>query len=204
MSKSKAMPAVDSSRLKPLPREAAAPAVVTVQQVERATLALRVLLDAAAETLGAYEGEIAPIRDKYAPLIRRHGAEIGRAKDALLKLLGAAQQGLFGKVKSKVLHGIKLGWRKAPDVWGWPDDAALVALIKALCNPEEQAAFLVTTTVGRKDAINEAARKALGIGCTRGKDAAFINETAPSTGEALLALLAQLPEGAPVAGAVAA
>ena len=178
----------------PKPATPATPAApVTVQRIERETHGLRLCLDAAAETLGAYEGEIAPIRDRYAPQIRRHGAEIKAAKEVLERTLKGGQPSLFGKVKSRVIHAIKVGWRKTNDVWGWPDDAALVDLIRARCTPEQQAAYLVTTTVGRKDAIPEEVRTALGIPCTKGGDAAFVAETAPSTGAALLALLSQLP-----------
>lgn len=170
---------------------------VTVARVERAAHELRLTLDAAGNTLGAYDGEIAPIRDRYAPLIRRHGADIKAGKEALEGLLAAAKPGLFGRVKSKVIHGIKVGWRKTADAWAWPEESALVALIKKHCTAEQQETFLKTTTVGLKDAIPEAVRTTLGIGCTRGTDAPVVNETAPSTGAALLALLAQLPEPEP-------
>lgn len=171
--------------------------VVTVPRLEIGAHRLRVLLDAAADTLSAYDGEIAPIRDRYAPAIRRHAAEIKGAREGLEKLLKTAPQGLFGKLKTRVLHAIKVGWRKTPDVWAWPDDEALVALIRERCTPEQADAYLVTTTVGRKDAIPAEVRKeVLGIACTEGKDAPVLTEIELSTGAALLALLAQLPKPA--------
>jgi hypothetical protein len=170
-----------------------APAAATLQRIELEALALRRRLDAAAQTLTDYDAEIAPIRDRYAPQIRRHAAEIRQIKEGLLALIQAAPD-LFRKPKSQILHGIKVGLRKASDVWAWPTDPTLVALIKELCTPEQQDAFLVTTTVGRKDAIPPEARRAMGIGCTAGADTPICDEQATGTGAALLALLAQLPE----------
>lgn len=171
-------------------------APVTMQRLEREVHALRQTLDGAAETLGAYEAEIAPIRDRYAPRIRRHAAEIAARKRGIGELIAAGVQ-LFRRPKSRVIHGIKIGVRKAADRWAWPDDAALVELIRARCTPEQQEAYLVTTTVGRKDAIPEAVRAELGIGCTPGADSPVVDEQAPGTGAAVLALLSQIPEEAP-------
>jgi len=173
---------------------------VTLPRIEREVFTLRQRLDAAAETLSAYEAEITPIRDRYAPQIRRHAADIAGVKAGLVKLIAAAA-GLFAKPKSRTLHGIKIGLRKDADRWAWPADDALVALIKAACTPEQQAAYLVTTTVGRKDAIPAPERKRLGIGCTPGTDTVVVDEQAPGTGAALLALLSQLPEPAAAAEA---
>ncbi|WP_295441560.1 hypothetical protein [uncultured Thiodictyon sp.] len=165
---------------------------VTLPRIEREVFALRQRLDAAAQTLSDYESQVAPIRDAFAPQIRRHAAEIAAVKVDLIKLI-AAGRGLFAKPKSRTIHGVKVGLRKEPDRYAWPADDALVATIKQLCTPEEQKAYLVTTTVGRKDAIPADARKRLGIGCTPGTDAVLVDELATGTGAALLALLAQLP-----------
>lgn len=174
---------------------------VTRDQIEREVYALRTRLDAAAETLTAYEADLAPVRERYAPRIRRHAAEVRTARERLLKLLTRAPRDLWGKVKSRVIHGLTVGWRKGADKWAWPDEDALVALIRERCTPEQVAAYLTTTTRGRKDAIPDPVRaEVLGIGCTRGEDASFVSESAPGTAEALFALLAVVdPPAAPAA-----
>lgn len=169
---------------------------VTFARVEGAVFALRMRLDEAAQTLAEYEAAIGPIRERFAPRMRRHGAEIAAAKVAVVKVVAAGMH-LFNKPKSRVVHGIKIGLRKAADVWAWPKDAALVDLIKTGCTPEQQAAYLVTTTVGKKDAIPVPERERLGIGCTKGADEVVVDEQATGTGAALVDLLAQLPPEAP-------
>ena len=167
------------------------PGPITRELIEREVYALRAKLDAAAETLTAYEGDIAPVRDRYAPRIRRHASEVRAQRERLLNLLAQAPRDLWGKVKTRVLHGLTVGWRKGADKWAWPDEDALVELIRARCTPEQAAAYLQTTTRGRKDAIpNEVRVDVLGIGVTQGEDAPLINESAPGTTEALFALLA--------------
>lgn len=169
---------------------------VTLARIEREVHALRQRLDAAAETLSAYEARVTPLRDEFAPQIRRHASEIQAVKVDLIKLIAAARE-LFTKPKSRTIHGIKIGLRKEPDRWAWPADAALVDLIRAHCTAEQQAAYLVTTTVGRKDAIPAEERSRLGIGCTPGADTVLVDELATGTGAALLALLSQLPADPP-------
>ncbi len=175
------------------PRGIVAVVPVTFARVEGVVFTLRLRLDEAAQTLAEYEAEIAPIRERFAPRMRRHGAEIGAAKAAVAKVIAAGAD-LFTKPKSRVVHGIKVGLRKAADVWAWPKDAVLVELIRTVCTAEQQAAYLVTTTVGKKDAIPTAERARLGIGCTAGGDEVVVDEQATGTGAALLALLAQLPQ----------
>lgn len=173
-----------------------APNPVTLIRLETAAHALRTRLDFAAQTLAEYEAEIAPIRDRYTARLRRHASDIRIAREQTLALI-AEHPELFVKPKSRIVHGIKLGLRKAADRWAWPEDEALVALILERCTPEQQAAYLVTTTVGRKDAIPTEERERLGIGCTPGQDTPVCDEQATTTGEALLALLSQVTETQP-------
>jgi hypothetical protein len=168
----------------------------TLPVIEARVHALRQSLDAAAQTLAEYEAEVAPIRDRYAPRLRRHGAEIRSIRQRVLDLIAAAPK-LFVRPKSRVVHGIKIGVRKAADRWAWPAEDALVELIQAHCTAEQQAAYLVTTTVGRKDAIPPEARESLGIGCTPGADTPLCEEQTSGTAAALLALLGELPEELP-------
>jgi hypothetical protein len=170
-----------------------APSPATTIRLESAAHALRTRLDATAQTLAEYEAEIAPIRDRFTARLRRHASDIRTAREAVLELI-AAHPALFVKPKSRVVHGIKLGLRKAADRWAWPADDALVGLIQERCTPEQQAAYLVTTTVGRKDAIPPEERARLGVGCTPGTDTPVCEEQATTTGEALVALLAQIPQ----------
>lgn len=163
--------------------------------IELATHRYRQQLDSAAETLAAYDAEVTPIRDRFTPRLRRHAAEIQRAHDLLLGHLRQAPVTLWGKVKTRVVHGIKVGWVKSKDAWPWPADDALVALIRERCTPEQQETYLQTTTVGRKAAIPEEVRtQTLGLQCRPGTDTPVITEITTGTGAALLDLLSKTPD----------
>jgi hypothetical protein len=69
---------------------------------------------------------------------------VAKARQAKLQAAIEAEPALFGKPKTQIFHGVKVGYRKGSGKIEWEDDAVLVARIKKLL-PAAQAELLIQT-----------------------------------------------------------
>lgn len=82
-----------------------------------------------AERLTALDRDLDLVKRKHMRELKRHVALTAETASALHNAIEAAPE-LFEKPKTRILHGIKVGFRKGKGKIEWEDDAQLVALIK--------------------------------------------------------------------------
>lgn len=124
------------------------------------------------------------------PRLRQATIRARACKEALAGQVEAAPR-LFENPKTRVLHGIKLGWRKAPDAWSYPPDAALVAAIKEHL-PELAAALIEVKETPHKPSIkmlSEEALADLAVSCTPGQDQLVLDPVDSEVDKLIKALL---------------
>jgi len=171
-------------------------AATDLRAVEMLAHSMRQRLDAAAQLVAEHDAEVALIRDKYAPRVRRFAAEIAGAKRALTAAIEAAR-GLFlhprAKSKTEVLHGIQVGYKSAGGKWVWPDEATLVARVKERL-PERAADLIRTTETVLVSTLTEAERQVLGIHYDPPRDVVVVAEKGGSVEKAMEALVRSLPK----------
>lgn len=113
--------------------------LMKIDEMAKELAAARALLS---ERLTGLDDEVRQARNRRLPGIR---AALARAKAAQadLRSLVDANRGEFGKPRTRVLHGIKVGLQKAKGVVKFLDAAKVVELIKK--HFEEQADVLIKT-----------------------------------------------------------
>jgi hypothetical protein len=108
------------------------------------------------EDLGArvanLEEELEAIRKKYMPGIKRC---INTAADQSSRIRAAVEESreLFGRPKTIVLHGIKVGFQKGKGKLEWEDDEIVVRLIERHF-PDQAEVLIKTVKKPRKDGLN--------------------------------------------------
>lgn len=121
------------------------------------------------------EGVIQPIYDQHRPVIDAAAAAEASAKAVLDALLMRAP-GLFQQPRSITVNGVRAGYKKEADSLDWPDDAELIARIRALA--PELAAVLIRTqesiVVDALEGLPDEQLQALGIRRINGADRRFI------------------------------
>lgn len=93
-----------------------------------------------------------------------------------LKTVLSDNRALFDKPKTRVLHGIKLGWQKKPGKLEIADDAACIAALRKLLGDDADAYVKTTEEPIRKALANLPAKdlKRCGVAVTDDVDAVLI------------------------------
>jgi len=133
--------------------------------------------DALEKQLSELEEQTRTLQKEHLPQIR---AAHAKAKESQLALAQFIEDGRehFAKPKTRIVHGLKLGYRKAPDKWQWPSDLKLVALIRKHCTPDLAETLTDTKTTPVKPAIkklSESLQRKLGILIRKGSDELVID-----------------------------
>lgn len=155
--------------------------------------AARQYADALARLEGAMselDVEVRALKRKLLPRIRRLAEVAANAKGALAGEL-EARPDLFVRPRSLVLHGIKVGWQKAPDQLVIDDAERTAALIRKHL-PDQADALLKVVETPIKDAVRELAHRDLARICVRiiaGADKPFIKSAAGEVEKIVDALL---------------
>ena len=110
----------------------------------------RVLL---AERLTALERDLNAIKSKHMKELKRHVALTAECQTDLANAIDGSPE-LFDKPKTRILHGIKVGFRKGKGKIEWEDDAQLVALIKKKF-PDFADDLIITTEVPSATGLQE-------------------------------------------------
>jgi hypothetical protein len=82
-----------------------------------------------AERLTALERDLNGVKHKHMKELKRHVALTAECQTNLASAIDQVPE-LFQKPKTRIVHGIKIGFRKGKGKIEWEDDAQLVALIK--------------------------------------------------------------------------
>lgn len=151
---------------------ATSPAITAIDLLARQYADAQTDLDARTNEL-RHEIERAT-RDAW-PDLRRSTTRAAERYDALLAAVGDAKEA-FDKPKTRILHGIRVGYRKAQDTVQVLNPDNTCALIKRLL-PEQQDVLIATTEQPVMDGLAQLEDGQLKlIGCKRvpGSDAPFV------------------------------
>ncbi len=97
--------------------------------IERAAEQYAQKCTALSETLAALDEDVTAAKKQHLPQVRRRADAAAGAKDALRAEIDSAPE-LFEKPKSRVLHGVKVGFRKQPGELDFDSEAAVVKRIE--------------------------------------------------------------------------
>ncbi len=125
------------------------------------------------KSLGVLADKFAKLRN---PLLLKVGPQIAAAdklRDEILALLPSLENLHFLEPKSQVLHGVKVGFRKASDTIQADDEAKSIEIMQA--HPVARS-FLVSTVsinYGALEGLSDAQLNGLGMVRVKGMNAAF-------------------------------
>lgn len=106
-----------------------------------------------ADRLTALERDLNAIKSKHMKELKRHVALTAECHTELASAIDFSPE-LFDKPKTRILHGIKVGFRKGKGKIEWEDDAQLVALIKKKF-PDFVDDLIITTEVPSATGLQE-------------------------------------------------
>lgn len=132
------------------------------------------------DVLGA---EVSEVFRRRMPEIRGQIALTIERRDALRRAVAAAPE-LFGKPRTRVLSGVKVGFQRLKSALAIKDEAPIIARIKALM-PARVSELIRTQEFLRRQALESLAAvklKQLGIGLVLGSDVVVAK---PQPGDAL-------------------
>lgn len=105
--------------------------------------------------LTALERALAVVKRQHLQDIKRQVVLTAECETALRNAIDAAPA-LFEKPKTRVLHGIKVGYRKGVGGLNWEDDADVVAKIeKHFKDPDEAVRYLIVKKKPSAEALDE-------------------------------------------------
>ncbi|MFA7465061.1 MAG: host-nuclease inhibitor Gam family protein [Syntrophales bacterium] len=125
--------------------------MASIEEIEQMAKEFSAEREKLSERVRSLEDETSALKRKRLPLIRAAVKTI-RGKHDVLKVALEASKGLFVKPKTRVFHGVKLGFQKAKGKISWPDDEVVVKLIKKHL-PEQAEILIKTTEKPIKDAL---------------------------------------------------
>lgn len=95
------------------------------------------------EDVEALEDAIRTLKRKMLPIIKRRAAEATEAKGHLMMAVAESEH-LFVKPKTRLFHGVKVGYAKKKGRVEWDDEAKVVERIEKLL-PADQVELLIRT-----------------------------------------------------------
>jgi len=130
-------------------------------------------------------------------------AALGKAAEAEGALRAAIDAGpeLFAKPKTRILHGVKVGYRKAPGRLSWDDPDQVVALIKRY-HPDQADVLIITKEAPSKQAllqISVVELKRLGVQVTKDTEEVVVAPTDTEVDKLVDALLREAVDERPEA-----
>ena len=170
--------------------------MTTMQEIEQKALSYAAARDALAGTKLAFEEEIAALKRRYMPKIRKL-VETGKERAADLSATIAANPTLFNRPRTVILHGVRLGIMKSRGEISWDDEQKVIKRIRQQL-PADQAELLIRVKESvAKSAVYDlsaADLKRLGIRIEGDGDVVTIKDAAGDLDKWLDALLADEPE----------
>lgn len=103
--------------------------MATLSEIERVTKEFSDARRALSDKVGYLEEEIATLRRKYLPGIRRAVDAAAEKQSALYAVIEESAD-LFVKPRTIIFHGIKIGYQKKKGTITWEDEGQVIKLIK--------------------------------------------------------------------------
>jgi hypothetical protein len=105
--------------------------------------------------LTALERDLNAIKSKHMRELKRHVALTAECHTELVNAIDASPE-LFDKPKTRILHGIKVGFRKGPGGMDWEDDEDLVRKIEKMFPDDDEAErYLIIKKKPSADALED-------------------------------------------------
>jgi arsenate reductase-like glutaredoxin family protein len=164
--------------------------MATLNEIERITKIYSDRRKALADKVQAAEDEIAAIKRRHLPGIRKAAQNTSESYTALHSIIEEAPE-LFKKPKTVTLHGIRLGFKKEKGKLEWDNDDRIIKLIKKI-RPEDWDAYINVTEKPKKAALEQltaADLKKIGIQVTEDTEEVFIKSTDSEIDKLVAALL---------------
>jgi hypothetical protein len=142
------------------------------------------------EGLDELETEIAVVKKRYLPAIRRAVEKAAQRHEALRAAVEEAPE-LFQKPKTVIFHGVRLGYQKARGEITWADTAQVIKLIKKNF-PDQVETLLKIVETPIKTALAQlsvADLKRIGVTVIETGDEIFIKPTDSEIDKLINALL---------------
>lgn len=170
-----------------------------MEKIERATSNFAEARTALADLITSLQNEIEAAKRINLPAIRKAVARAAERKQVLTELLNDNRD-LFEKPKTRVLHGVKVGFQKQPGSIDIADEAATLARIKKMFGDQEDmlAQLIKTTEKPIKDALGELSGdqlKKLGVKVTDDTDKVVIKPADSEVDKIVDALLKGTEDG---------
>ncbi|TCS38493.1 hypothetical protein EDC30_102232 [Paucimonas lemoignei] len=127
-----------------------------LKEIERAALAYSIARNALSEQVNALHGEIEQIKRSKLGALRR-AVERAAERQTELHDLVSHNRALFDKPKTRILHGVKVGYMKQPGVIEIADEAATLERLKKMfeSDPATLQLLIKVTEKPIKDALAE-------------------------------------------------
>ena len=145
--------------------------IMTMDRIERLAAEYAKRRDALRETVDTAQAAIDHVKRAYRADLRRRTGAAANARAELLAAIEAAP-GLFSKPRTRLLSGIKVGWRKRPGRIEVSDESAAIEAIRRKLG-EEAAEGLIQTRekLNRRGLRDLSARDLMRIGAVAVADA---------------------------------
>jgi hypothetical protein len=164
-----------------------------MEQIERASGSFAEARTKLAELIAQLNDEIEAAKRINLPAIRKAVARAAEKQAALVELL-KENPDLFKKPKTRVLHGVKVGFQKQPGAIEIADEAATLVRIKRMFDGQGSMLSLLIKTTEKpvKDALGELSGdqlKKLGVKVTDDTDKVIIKPADSEVDKVVDALL---------------
>lgn len=138
--------------------------------------------------------ELEQAKEAHLPLLRRALLDVATAEVALREAVQRSPATLWERVRTRIVHGVKVGWAKARGRVEWDDEAKVIERVRKLL-PADQAELLLR----RRESVHKPAvydltagdLKRLGIRVTDDCDQVVVKDTLGDLDRAVSTLLAE-------------
>lgn len=170
-----------------------------MEKIERATSSFAEARTALADLISQLNAEIEAAKRTSLPAIKKAVARAAERQQVLTELLNEHHT-LFVKPKTRVLHGVKVGFQKQPGAIEIVDEMKTLALIKKMFSDQEDmlALLIKTTEKPIKDALGDLSGdqlKKLGVKIADDTDKLVIKPADSEVDKIVDALLKGLEDG---------
>jgi hypothetical protein len=112
------------------------------ETLDSAALRYRQARDRIAALLVDYQAAVARVREPHLPALREALTALNAAEQILRDAVEASPPTLWQRVRTRIIHGIKLGWQKSRGRVEWDDEQKVIERIRRLL-PAAQAELLI-------------------------------------------------------------
>lgn len=169
--------------------------MATMKEIDELVCAFAARREALAGSMMAFREEQSALERKHFGRLKRLAVQTKEAEAAVKAAIAQAPE-LFERPRSIVLHGVKLGYRKASGKIDWEDDDQVVKLIRKHF-PEQVDLLIRTIEKPVKDTLAQlsaAELKRVAVTVEDTGDVPFVKPIDSEVEKALKALMKELPE----------